>query len=100
MAEDLGTLSADAGWRGLSNPADLYWHTATVDAGAGQLECAIALATLWPGGVPVTGAPVALVVKIANASGTQYADQTLPEEATTSTVTQVFTFSVFPAGSY
>ncbi|MFH2005174.1 MAG: IPT/TIG domain-containing protein [bacterium] len=100
MNEVFSNLSDNAGWRGLSNPSDLAWLTGTVDAGTHLLECSIPIATLWPGGVPTGGVAVAIVVKIADPDGQTFADQTLPEEAATSTVTQHYVFSVFSSGEF
>lgn len=106
MAEVLDGLDDAAGWRGLSTPTDLAWLTGTVDVdlsgGAGNetLECAIPLGTLLPSGVPSAGATLALVVKISDSNGAAYANQTLPEEDTGATVSQVYTFRIFPPGQF
>ncbi len=97
MNEVINGLDDAAGWRSLSNPADLAWLTGTVDAGTGVLELSIPIATLWPSGVPAGGATAAVVVKIADYEGAAYANQTLPEEDTGATVSQVFTFRIRPA---
>jgi hypothetical protein len=102
MSEVIDGLDDAAGWRGLSNPADMPWLVGTVDAGPGSqaLECAIALHTLWPGGVPTSGADAALVVKITDYEGNAYANQSLPEDAGGATASQVLVFRVYPASQY
>lgn len=100
MDEALGAMSDSAGLRSLSNPGDLPWVLATVDAGNHLLECGLPLADLFSTAVPATGATLALVVKITDPDGQTFADQTLPEEAATNTVTQAFSFTIYPAGSY
>lgn len=99
MSEALAALTDTAGLRGLSNPGDLPWILATVDAGSHALECALPLADLFTT-IPATGVQVALVLKIADPDGQSFADQTLPEEAATDTVSQTFVFTIYPAGSF
>jgi hypothetical protein len=99
MTEALGAMSDTAGLRGLSNPGDLPWILATVDAGNHTLECALPLADLFTV-IPATGAQVALVVKIADPDGQAFPNQTLPEEAATDTVTQAYLFTIYPAGYF
>lgn len=62
--------SAKAGWRGLAKPADLSWLGGKVVAKTGSgVEASIPLKTLFPNGVPATGATVAFFVKVVNADG-------------------------------
>ncbi|MDY0001424.1 MAG: IPT/TIG domain-containing protein [Polyangia bacterium] len=100
MAEVMAGTSTEAGWRGLSPLGDLPWLTGTVDTGAHAVEASIPLATLWTSGVPSGGATVAVTVKLGDYEGSSWAIQALPEQAGSSTVTQVFSFRIFPAGSF
>jgi hypothetical protein len=94
-------LDPDAGFRSLSPANDLPWLTGTVAPGASVLEFSVPLSTLFPSGVPSTGAAVGITVKLLNdAYGVDYANQTLPEDSGTHTVAAVAVFSVYPAGEY
>jgi len=78
---DLGQ-SAAAGWRAFAKLDDLAWIQSKLatDATGGGIEAAIALATLFPGGVPASGAEVAVVVYLCNKDGTALSNQTLPQQ--------------------
>lgn len=97
MASVSGGTADSAGWRGLTPANDLPWLTGTLATGPSAVEGSIALSTLFPGGVPASGATLAVVVKIGDYQGSAWATQALPEQAGTSTVTQVFSFRIFPA---
>ncbi len=99
MNDALGTLVSPAGLRGLTPPENLSWLVSTVDAGNHALECALPLADLLTT-IPATGATLALVVKITEATGEHRANQTLPEDAASDTISQAFSFTIFPAGSF
>ncbi len=79
MASNPSSFSESAGWRSLTNPADLAWLEAPLvaDAVAGSLETSIPLATLFPNGVPAQGL-IGIIVAMTAAGGTVYSNQFLP----------------------
>lgn len=87
-------LSGEAGWRSLSPWNDFGWILGDVNTGMEGMELAIPLATLFPTGIPASGAKVAVVVRVTY-YGDSYANQALPEGATGEGSTQQSAVAVF-----
>jgi hypothetical protein len=90
-----GALSGDAGWRWLGNASDLGWFEGAVASGT-AVEASIPMQTILPGGVPGSGATLAIFARLVNRDGELLANQTLPfdDPAAPSDVSIVATFRV------
>ena len=88
-------LSGDAGWRWLGNASDLGWFEGAVATGT-AVEASIPIQTLLPGGVPGSGATLALFARLVNRDGEFLSNQTLPldDPAAPADVSLVATFRV------
>ncbi len=74
-------LQADgAGWRRLKPVDNLPWIDGQLQATATGFEARIALASLYPGGMPASGASLAVVLRIVNADGSVLSNQVLPSQ--------------------
>lgn len=76
---DLGKSTA-AGWRGLQKVNDFAWLAGTVKAGSGAIEASIPLKTLYPMGLPSSGAELRVVVVLGNANGAAISNQFVPSQ--------------------
>jgi hypothetical protein len=99
---DLGGAN-DAGWRELAPADEFPWIDGTVlaDESNGVVEVSIPLATIFPGGLPVSGKSVGLVIKLTNSYGgfDGLSNQTLPgffDEDAPETVGNIVVFHVVP----
>lgn len=90
-----GALSGDAGWRLLFNIGDLGWFEGAVASGP-AVEASIPMATILPGGVPGSGATLAIFARLGNRDGEFLSNQTLPPDdpAAPADVSLVATFRV------
>jgi len=90
-----GALSGDAGWRWLGNASDLGWFEGAVATGTG-VEATIPMRTILPGGVPRSGATLAIFARLGNRDGEALSNQTLPldDPAAPADVSLVATFRV------
>ena len=103
-------LSTGAGLRGLDTPTNFAWLDAKISANAAAdmpgIEASLPLSTLYPNGVPKTGATLAYVVVLLNKDGTVISNQVMPFQAGApakdpitgdSTLTTFAKLRVFPA---
>lgn len=93
--------SKEAGWRGLSNPADFAWLLGEVVAqDKAGVEASIPIATLFPKGVPAQGVTVAFFAAVINKDGSQVAPGGIAPNMSGADLgakaTQVSTFQIFP----
>jgi len=70
--------STQAGWRNLSNVKDFAWLGAPVKTSGQTIEATIALATLYPNGIPPEGVNLHLIAVLVNANGAEVSNQFLP----------------------
>lgn len=73
-------LEDAAGWRSLKPTSDLPWLPGQLQATPTGFEARIALATLYPAGMPAGGTSLAVVLRIVNAGGSSLSNQVLPQQ--------------------
>ncbi len=91
--------SLSAGWRSLAKPTDLAWLNGPVLSSANAIEASISLKTLYPQGIPATGAYLQILVALVNANGSSASNQFLPEQkaqADAQTFTVMQTVRIYP----
>lgn len=88
-------MSGDAGFRLLFNVDDLGWYPGVVATGP-AVEASVPMATVLPGGVPRSGATLAIFARLVNRDGEFLSNQTLPldDPAAPADVSLVATFRV------
>jgi hypothetical protein len=83
-----------AGWRSFADTANFAWLLGAIAGKPGTgFEATIPLKTLYPNGIPVTGAAMRVLVVLGNKDGAAISNQFLPEQGA-STVSAGL--SVFP----
>ncbi len=86
--------STNAGWRGMSNLADLPWLQGIVQASSSNaaVEASISLALLYPNGIPASGAPLKIACVLGNGDGSAASNQILPPQLSQPTATTIATW--------
>ena len=92
--------SAAAGWRALGKPSDLAWLQGVVQANPtdGAVEATIALAQLFPAGIPDDGVLVKIACALGNQDGSALSNQYLPSQGTSTpgVITNWWNVHVYP----